>query len=184
MIWNKQIFLAQNNRVKLKMRVLTIEMLAFWNDPLSITLQLSTSVLIQFSLFLSQIEPEPKIQLSGFAAYFILMTPLAHAALAANQKTAKIAVKQKSCKEIDVSFYSMINEGVVGFFCRRLTTIGAFFCSDMYKSEKKTQTARLTIVPKKEMTPTKTKNWASEEKSPGRYIWNFWVLQLALMAGS
>ena len=43
------------------------------------------------------------------------MTPLAHAALAANQKTAKIAVKQKSCKEIDVSFYSMINGGV-GFF--------------------------------------------------------------------
>ena len=183
MIWNRQIFFAQNNRVTQKMRVLTIEMLAFWNDPLSITVHPSTSVLIQFSLFLSQIEPEPKIQLSGFAAYFILMTPLAHAALAANQKTAKIAVKQKSCKEIDVSFYSMINEGV-GFFCRRLTTIGAFFCSDMYKSEKKTQTARLTIVPKKEMTPTKTKNWASEEKSPGRYIWNFWVLQLALMAGS
>ena len=65
------------------------------------------------------------------------MTPLAHAALAASQKMAKIAVKQKSCKEIDVSFYSMINEGG-GFFCCRLTTIGAFFCSDMYKSEKKT----------------------------------------------
>ena len=43
------------------------------------------------------------------------MTPLAHAALAASQKMAKIAVKQKSCKEIDVSFYSMINGGG-GFF--------------------------------------------------------------------
>lgn len=48
--------------------------------------------------------------------------------------------------------------------------MGAFFDSDRYISEKNTYTTRLAIVAKKDMTPVKTKNWASDEKSPARYI--------------
>ena len=48
--------------------------------------------------------------------------------------------------------------------------MGALFCSDRYISEKKMYTTKLAMVPRKDMTPVKTKNWASDEKSPGGYI--------------
>ena len=78
-------------------KALTMETLALLNAPAKMTSHFWTLVLTYLPLFKWQIEcSEPKIQFEGSAAYFILITPLAHAALAASQKMAKIAVKQKS----------------------------------------------------------------------------------------
>ena len=87
------------------------------------------------------------------------MTPLAQAALAESQNTATMTVKQKSI-------------------------MGAFFDSAMYISEAKTYTPKMAMVDKNERTPVKTKNWASDEKSPGRYMLRIVDPQLTFLAGT
>jgi len=92
-----------------------IETLAFLKLPRNLMVHSFTSVILyEPADVLKQIEScSLKSQFSGFAANFILITPLAQAALADSQKTAKMTVKQKSI-------------------------IGAFFDSEKYISEKNT----------------------------------------------
>jgi len=74
-----------------------IDTFALAKCPAETATQLFTAVLIGFlSAFLQMDDEEVKIQFSGFAAYFIPITPLAQAALADNQNTATITVKTKS----------------------------------------------------------------------------------------
>jgi len=84
---------------KKKLRNPTImEMLALLKLPVKSTVQDLTSVLTKvFTLDCSHIElASLNSQESGSAAYFMLITPLAHAALADSQNTAMITVKPKS----------------------------------------------------------------------------------------
>ena len=78
-----------------------MEMLALLKLPVKSTVQDLTSVLTKvFTLDCSHIElASLNSQESGSAAYFMLITPLAHAALADSQNTAMMTVKQKSYKE-------------------------------------------------------------------------------------
>lgn len=78
--------------------LLTIETLAFWKVPRDKTSQFFTPVnsYVWLRVKWQMDEDDSKSQLSGFAAYFMLNTPLAHAALADNQNTATMTVKQKS----------------------------------------------------------------------------------------
>ena len=78
-----------------------MEMLALLKLPVKSTVQDFTSVLTKVSFAVrSHIElASLNSQESGSAAYFMLITPLAHAALADSQNTAMMTVKQKSCKE-------------------------------------------------------------------------------------
>ena len=76
-------------------------MLALLKLPVKSTVQDLTSVLTKvFTLDCSHIElASLNSQESGSAAYFMLITPLAHAALADSQNTAMMTVKPKSYKE-------------------------------------------------------------------------------------
>ena len=78
-----------------------MEMLALLKLPVKSTVQDLTSVLTKvFTLDCSHIElASLNSQESGSAAYFMLITPLAHAALADSQNTAMMTVKPKSYKE-------------------------------------------------------------------------------------